>query len=253
VFCYEQHVLPFLKSLAPKEGDHLFILKVLGWPESVLDQMLRKMRWPVGVDVGFRTSLPENHIKILVRARSRAAAFKKIHKQVKSIQKKIGSALFSTNADESFGEIFLRDLLSKRHRLVTAESCTGGLVSSIVTAIPGSSDAFERGFVVYSNQSKQDLLGVSEKTLQQQGAVSEACVHELLDGVFKRTQATCGIAISGIAGPSGGTKKKPVGSIWIAAGTRKKRRTKLLQLGFSRELNQKFSAYAALQMLRELI
>ncbi len=98
-----------------------------------------------------------------------------------------------------------------------------------------------------------DLLGVREKTLQRHGAVSEDCVLELLDGCLSRSAANCAVAISGIAGPTGGTKQKPVGTIWVGAALGSKRKTKLLKLAFTREQNQKFSAYAALQLLREML
>jgi nicotinamide-nucleotide amidase len=252
-FCFEEHVMPFLKRMAPQEGDYLFILKVLGWPESILDQMVKKISWPKEAEIGFRTTLPENHIKILVRASSRSAAMKKIQKPVSQLEKKLGRSLFTSEASESFGDVFLREMLKAKQTLSVAESCTGGLISAVVTAVAGSSAVFDRGFVVYSNEAKQELLGVRQKTLRQHGAVSEECIHELLDGVLSRTEATCAIAVSGIAGPSGGTKSKPVGTIWIGAAVKNKRKTKLLQLSFSRELNQRFSAFAALQLLRELI
>lgn len=102
--------------------------------------------------------------------------------------------------------------------LVTAESCTGGGVAQAVTDIAGSSAWFERGFVTYSNLSKQQLLGVSASTLQQYGAVSEATVREMVTGALQHSDAQVALAVSGIAGPSGGTADKPVGTVWFAWG-----------------------------------
>lgn len=103
--------------------------------------------------------------------------------------------------------------------LASAESCTGGWVAQVVTAIPGSSAWFDRGFVTYSNQSKQDMLGVTHATLEAHGAVSEETVKEMASGAVTHSQAHIGVALSGIAGPGGGTPKKPVGTVCIGWAT----------------------------------
>jgi len=112
--------------------------------------------------------------------------------------------------------------LLKAHGLMlaTAESCTGGGVAQAVTEIAGSSAWFERGFVTYSNLSKQQMLGVSDTTLGQYGAVSEAVVREMVAGALHNSQAQLALAVSGIAGPDGGTPEKPVGTVWFAWGIR---------------------------------
>ena len=99
--------------------------------------------------------------------------------------------------------------------LATAESCTGGWVSQVVTAIPGSSAWFDRGFVTYSNRAKQEMLGVNTATLEVQGAVSEETVREMATGALAKSTAQISVALSGIAGPGGGSKKKPVGMVCI--------------------------------------
>jgi len=110
--------------------------------------------------------------------------------------------------------------LLKSHGLMlaTAESCTGGGVSQAITEVAGSSAWFERGFVTYSNLSKQQMLGVSESTLIQHGAVSERTVREMVEGALKHSNAQVALAVSGIAGPDGGTPDKPVGTVWFAWG-----------------------------------
>jgi len=100
--------------------------------------------------------------------------------------------------------------------LATAESCTGGWVAKICTDLAGSSEWFECGFVTYSNDSKQQLLGVSAETLDRYGAVSEQTVQEMAAGVLQNSQAQWAVAISGLAGPSGGSREKPVGTVWFA-------------------------------------
>lgn len=111
-------------------------------------------------------------------------------------------------------------LLQRGFRLATAESCTGGWVGMIMTDVPGSSAWYERGFITYTNEAKQEMLGVAENTLVQWGAVSEATVGEMAQGALRQSNADIVLAISGIAGPSGGTPQKPVGTVcfaWAAA------------------------------------
>ena len=105
---------------------------------------------------------------------------------------------------------------SKKFKISVAESCTGGLISSIITSIPGSSDVFECGFITYSNNSKRKFLNVSQNSLSLYGAVSEEVVIEMISGLKLRTQSDILMAISGIAGPGGGTKDKPEGLVWIS-------------------------------------
>jgi nicotinamide-nucleotide amidase len=102
------------------------------------------------------------------------------------------------------------------YRLVVAESCTGGWLAKTLTDLPGSSEWFDRGFVTYNNGAKQGMLGVSTITLQQHGAVSEACVLEMTQGALNESSAEVAVAISGIAGPGGGSQAKPVGTVFFA-------------------------------------
>lgn len=110
-------------------------------------------------------------------------------------------------------------LKSRGWMLATAESCTGGGIAQAVTAVAGSSAWFERGFVTYSNLSKQQMLGVREATLVAHGAVSEAAVREMAQGALRQSAAQAALAVSGIAGPGGGTPEKPVGTVWLAWAT----------------------------------
>ncbi len=113
-----------------------------------------------------------------------------------------------------------RALQANNWSMAAAESCTGGWLAKSVTDVAGSSAWFDRGFVTYSNLSKQELLGVLPETLQQYGAVSEATVREMALGALRHSQADCSVAISGIAGPGGATMDKPVGLVWLAWGLR---------------------------------
>ncbi len=107
-------------------------------------------------------------------------------------------------------------LLGLDEMLVTAESCTGGWIAKTLTDIPGSSQWFDRGFVTYSNAAKHQLLGVPEDLIERHGAVSEAVVRAMTEGALRHAEARIAVAVSGIAGPDGGTPDKPVGTVWIA-------------------------------------
>ena len=108
-----------------------------------------------------------------------------------------------------------RLLSTKNMQIATAESCTGGAIAQAITDVPGSSEWFDRGFVTYSNLAKQQMLGVSEQTLSKFGAVSDATIREMLAGALQQSAAECAIAVSGIAGPGGGTPDKPVGTVYF--------------------------------------
>jgi nicotinamide-nucleotide amidase len=110
-------------------------------------------------------------------------------------------------------------LLRHRWRLVSAESCTGGLIAAACTDLPGSSDWFERGFVTYSNDSKTEMLDVPAPTILQYGAVSEEVVRAMAQGALQRSRAQVALAVSGVAGPGGGSASKPVGTVWFAWST----------------------------------
>jgi len=114
-------------------------------------------------------------------------------------------------------EKLLADARVQGLKIATAESCTGGLVAGLLTEIAGSSDVFERGFVTYSNQAKEEMLGVSGAMIRQHGAVSEAVARAMAEGAIRNSTAQLALAITGIAGPGGGTEEKPVGLVHIAA------------------------------------
>jgi nicotinamide-nucleotide amidase len=114
-------------------------------------------------------------------------------------------------------EMLLADARAKKLKIATAESCTGGLISALLTEIAGSSDVFERGFVTYSNQAKQEMLGVPEALLIRHGAVSEEVARAMAQGALAHSRADLAVAVTGVAGPGGGTAEKPVGLVHIAA------------------------------------
>ena len=138
--------------------------------------------------------------------------------------------------------------------LTTAESCTGGWVAQVITGISGSSEWFERGFVTYTNTAKQEMLGVAQGTLEKFGAVSEEVVREMADGALGRSHAAVSLAVSGIAGPGGGTPLKPIGTVclaWAAKGT--PARSRVEHFSGHREAVRRKAVYASLQGVLEFI
>lgn len=145
-------------------------------------------------------------------------------------------------------------LLSERgETLSTAESCTGGLIGHRITVIPGSSAYYKGGVISYSNEIKERVLGVRGETLRQYGAVSEAVVKQMAEGVRLLMDTDYGVATSGVAGPGGGTPEKPVGTVWIAVATHEVTTAKCLHLNGDRLNNIRGSAEGVLELIKEVL
>ncbi|MBO9732207.1 MAG: CinA family nicotinamide mononucleotide deamidase-related protein [Chitinophaga sp.] len=163
------------------------------------------------------------------------------------------SDIVVTDQDITIGEV-LGQLLKERNKTVaTAESCTGGLIASWITAVPGSSAYFKGSVVAYAYQTKEEVLGVKKSTLAAEGAVSEAVVREMVAGALQLLDTDYAIAVSGIMGPDGGTPEKPVGTVWVAAGSKDKVNAVKFQLRYDRERNTQMTAVYAMNELRKLI
>ena len=147
-----------------------------------------------------------------------------------------------------------QELIRRGARLAVAESCTGGWIAKVLTDLSGSSAWFERGYVTYSNEAKQEMLGVNGMAIQTRGAVSEETVLAMADGVLKHCRADFSLAVSGIAGPSGGSPEKPVGTVWLAWAERNGRLTaRREQFSGDREAIRAQAVVAALQGLLDLL
>ncbi|HWK58172.1 MAG TPA: competence/damage-inducible protein A [Parapedobacter sp.] len=156
--------------------------------------------------------------------------------------------------EDTLLEMLIRDFMQQRSlSLATAESCTGGNIARLITALPGSSSMFEGGAVTYSNAVKQAILGVKAETLETHGAVSEQTVREMASGAQNRFQVDYAIAVSGIAGPEGGTAEKPVGLVWIAVAGKTGVVAHKFLFGHDRAINIERSSVAALFMLWRLL
>jgi len=155
---------------------------------------------------------------------------------------------------ENSVEVQIGHLLRKRElKLALAESCTGGLIGDRITNVPGSSEYFLGGLVAYANEAKVALLGVSWDTLNTKGAVSQETVLEMARGARRILNTDIAVAVTGIAGPGGGTPEKPVGTTWIGLVAKQGEWTRLFQFSGNREQNKISSANAALQMLLDYL
>ena len=154
---------------------------------------------------------------------------------------------------ETMARLLIDEARAKSLRIVTAESCTGGLVAAALCAVPGASDVFERGFVTYTNRAKQEMLGVSGDLMADLGAVSEPISRMMAEGALENSHAHVSVAITGIAGPNGGTPMKPVGTVHFATSRANQsvhHRHEIFDLD-SREEIQLAAVLVALEMLRD--
>jgi nicotinamide-nucleotide amidase len=150
-------------------------------------------------------------------------------------------------------ELVGRMLISSGKKIVTAESCTGGHIAHRLTSVSGSSAYFKGSVVAYSNELKENLLGVKTVDLIQHGAVSREVVEQMTTGALQLMDADIAISTSGIAGPDGGTAEKPVGTVWIAISTKKETVSRMFQFNLNRQLNIERTTQTALLMLIDLM
>jgi nicotinamide-nucleotide amidase len=176
---------------------------------------------------------------------------------LQGLQKRLQSGGWSGSAVQTVDSLVQKlaaQLLARRQKLAIVESCTGGLIAQLCTGVAGSSKWFERGLVTYSNQAKQELLGVPAEILQRTGAVSAETVQAMVQGLLERAPVQWAIAVSGIAGPDGGTADKPVGTVWIAwAGSGVAASCSRFLFTGDRDTVRRLSAQAALEGLLQLL
>jgi nicotinamide-nucleotide amidase len=219
---FEHCVLPELKKLTEAGTTVCKKLKCIGIGESTLAEIIGEMmlrgRNPL---INCTVSNSVITLYVIATAGSGRLADEMADAVVSQLKGLVGEYIFGED-DQELAEVVGMLLKSKGSKLATAESCTGGLIAKMLTDIPGSSDFYEYGWVTYSNEAKQSQLGVSPSILQRQGAVCRDVVRQMVEGALERSQADYAIAVSGIAGPGGGTDQKPVGLVYIAAGSRER-------------------------------
>jgi nicotinamide-nucleotide amidase len=252
----KKSVLDMLREKFSKDVKYVLKTKTLlttGIGESHLAEMIGNVNEIIGESkLAFLPSPYGVRLRIDVKGIDENDANSILSGIEKKIYDKIGDYIFGVNDD--LLERVIGDFLSERNlTLATAESCTGGFLSSKITDISGSSKYFMGGICSYSNYSKFHILGVSEKTLEKFGAVSEETAKEMAENVRKKFNADFGISTTGIAGPTGGTDLKPVGLVWIGISTNKRTFAKKFMFGNNRERTKIRSAYQALVLLKKEI
>ncbi|HEY7791933.1 MAG TPA: competence/damage-inducible protein A [Vicinamibacterales bacterium] len=233
------------------------VLKITGRAESHVEEQTQPIyaRWaeenpPIVTTILAALGQIELHLNL--RSADEARATRRLHDALTSLVEVLGDHVYSTDGRKL--EEVVGSLLRERGlRLATAESCTGGLLASRLTDIPGSSDYVDRGVIVYSNQAKVDLLGVPAALIAERGAVSEPVAQAMASGVRERANVEIGVGITGIAGPGGGSDAKPVGTVAIAAAYGERVEVRTFHFMGGREQVKFQATQAALDMVRRLL
>jgi len=248
----DEQISPWLEQRFPERHRvQITRLQLFGIGESALQQLLSdsSLTFPTEVELGFRAGAPTLELKLTIRSEDHQALCQQVESQIRQL---LGEYIIGTG-NETLQERVVATLRERARRLTVAESCTGGLLAAMVTSVPGSSEVFEAGFVTYSNEIKHSVLGVEESLLLEQGAVSQAVVCEMASGALRRSGADYVIAVSGIAGPDGGSEGKPVGTVWIAWGEKGDIKSRQLYFPFTRTLFQTMVAATGLDLIRRLV
>ncbi|HEX9727761.1 MAG TPA: CinA family nicotinamide mononucleotide deamidase-related protein [Gemmatimonadales bacterium] len=250
----EEEVLPRLRTRA---GDPLVTasctLRTTGISESALADLLRDIAEHLAPTTF--ASLPTGSgvdLRLTVWGVPAHAAAERLAAAVASLRPVLGIHCYG-EGDEDLAAVVVERLRATSRRLAVAESCTGGLVGGRITAVPGASAVFAGGVIAYADHVKPRELGVAEAVLTAEGAVSEAVVRAMARGVASRFEVPCGLAVSGIAGPAGGTPEKPVGTVWLCAVVESEEHTVRLQLPGGRSWVRQRATQAALDLLRRAL
>ncbi|HUT51954.1 MAG TPA: competence/damage-inducible protein A [bacterium] len=211
----EDGVLPALAALVTGSVFRTRLFRTFGMTESQLDQTLSGIALPEGVKLGYRAVFPEIHLKLIARGEDEKRAMDKLAAVEAEVRKRVGQVIYSDDG-RGLEEVVLDLMRGRGLKLAVAESCTGGLIVKRLTDVPGSSDVLDRGFITYSNRAKSDLLGVDPELIKKHGAVSSETARAMALGALKRSDAQVALAVTGIAGPAGGTADRPVGTVHMA-------------------------------------
>ncbi len=241
-----EDMLSFLDGL--KEGEIAeTTLRFIGIGESHLAEIFAdEMKAEENLTLAPYAKTGEVHLKITAKAQTLEEAESLTEALKQTIYDKAGEYIYA-EGNHPLEEVVVQTLMKNGHTLVTAESCTGGMIGQTVTAVPGSSEPYLGGVVTYSNELKMALCGVREETLSEYGAVSKGTACEMAEGIRERMNADIAVSVTGIAGPGGGTEEKPVGLVYIGISTREKtdavrfnfvgNRDKIRQLSVKNALN----------------
>lgn len=248
----EEYVIPELERRSTERKKYKTrMIKTFGLRESEVAERIHGIERE-GIRIGYRPHFPEVHIRISGYADTEDEAEKLVSRTVEEIASRLSEYVFS-NDEATLEEVVGKLLSQKKLTIAIAESCTGGLVSNRITNVPGSSNYFERGIVSYSNESKIEILEVPKELIESVGAVSAEVVEAMAEGIRKLAHSDIGIAISGIAGPGGGTEAKPVGTVFIGISHEKEVSSRRFQFKGTREEIKLISSEVALDRIRKFI
>jgi nicotinamide-nucleotide amidase len=248
---FSEQILPRIRTAASNNA-HQIVLHVYGMRESAIGEALAgvEAQYP-GLTLGYRVHFPECDVKVHVRAATQATARDVAQKAAAEVKQKLGDAVYG-EGDDAFPEVVGRAVHNRNYRLAIAESCTGGLVSHLLTSYPAS-DYLVGGAVTYANSAKTRMLGVQEDTLRGHGAVSAEVAAEMAEGARRLCECDVGLGVTGIAGPTGGTATKPVGLVYWAVAS--PAGTVVRDRGFpgDRDAVRRAAAYAVLDLVRRVV
>ena len=216
---FVEQVVPILTRRFPLDGEFVCrTLKTTGLGESLVEQRIAAPLAALveaGLELGYCARVGEVDVRFTARG---AKARELVAEAERITHERLAGMIFGTD-DEALESVLVRLLTERKETLALAESCTGGFIAHRITNVPGASVVFFGGLVTYSNEAKQKFLGVRPETLAAHGAVSEATVREMAEGARTRVGTDYALAVTGIAGPGGGTPDKPVGTVWIGLAT----------------------------------
>jgi nicotinamide-nucleotide amidase len=227
------------------------MVKLCGVGESLVETELKDLiDAQSNPTIATYAKVGEVDIRVTASGTDEKAAHKLVKPVVKEIKKRFGSYIFTTDENVTLEAAVMQLLDENKLTLATAESLTGGMLTSRLINVPGASEVIKTGFVTYSNKSKRKYLGVKRSTLEKHGAVSEQCAKEMVKGCQTATKADAAISLTGIAGPDGGTDEKPVGLTYIGVSVLGKIKVKKFVFSGEREKIRESATATALTMLR---
>ncbi|MGB1262379.1 MAG: CinA family nicotinamide mononucleotide deamidase-related protein [Cognaticolwellia sp.] len=248
-------IIPQLAKLFPvATKTNTFRLHTFGIGESTLQALIHDKLpdWPTEIAIGFRAAMPTLEVKLITPQNYNENT---LASWLEKLTVLLGEHVIATGKSKhvTLADHLVPLLVEKQQSITVAESCTGGLIASQITAVSGASAVFEAGFVTYSNEMKSDMLDVPAEVLSNHGAVSQETVLAMASGALKKSRADYVIAVSGIAGPNGGSKEKPVGSVWIAWGNKQQIQAKYFCIAVERKQFQQIVAARSLDLIRRLL
>ena len=248
-------VIPILRRYFPQNEQYTSkqIIKTFGLSEAAVDDRLKDIDFDsLGVSIGFYPVFPENHIVLISRSKTLEDAQKNLQKAQDEVSARLHDYIFASE-EKTLEEVIAGLLTKKKLTISVAESCTGGLITNRLTNVSGSSEYLERGLVTYSNAAKISMLGVPAEVIEKHGAVSEETAKLMAEGVRKLAGTDLGLSSTGIAGPTGGSEEKPVGTIYLALSDSSGTICRHHAFRWDRQRNKDIFSEAALFLLKNYL